>query len=190
VNAHLIADLETLGQRPGAVIVDVGLVVFSAGNPYIDGMRVRIDIQSSMDLGFEVDAATLVWWMEQNDAARHTVFSMKRSPTGNLSPNFLHVGLASRKIHDFIVGVNPAGVWSNGPSFDLSMLAVLFQRCGLDMPWNFRAERCFRTISAMYSEACPTEPRDGGVKHSAFDDALWEAARLVQFNEHDNNILG
>lgn len=185
MTTHLMIDLETLGTRPGAVVVEVGLVLFRAGCSCEESKLVRVDVQSCLDCGMKVDAATLWWWAEQCDEARRAVFSVV---PGDGRPAPVSVKLAAHQIHDAITGAGAAGVWANGASFDLPILAELFYRAHLDVPWDFRRERCYRTVNAMF----PDFPKltFGGVCHSSLDDAKYQAARLVQLNEKHPAILG
>jgi len=186
MNQHIMIDLETLGRRPGSVVVEVGMVGFTAGNPCEWARVFRIDIQSCLNHGMKVDADTLVWWMEQSDEARRTVFS---DSTGfDPRPLAVHLKTAAHDIHDLLSGFEGAFVWGNGAGFDLPILSELLHRAHVETPWHYPKERCYRTVNGLFPNVA-FFPRDG-VLHSALADARYQAARLVQLNELAPAILG
>jgi hypothetical protein len=188
MSQHLMIDLETLGTRPGAVVVEIGLVWFSAGDPCEHERVVRVDVQDALNHGLRVDAATLAWWMGQDDEARRALFNPDPLDTADHMNMPVSLRMAAHQVCDAISGMAPVGVWANGASFDLPILAEMLHRAHVPVPWDYRRERCFRTVNGLF----PTVPKlpHGGVRHSAVDDAKYQAARLVQLNELHPAILG
>ena len=65
-------------------------------------------------------------------------------------------------------------IWGNSSSFDNEILRAAYKYCCVDAPWNFREDRDFRTLRALYKEKVP-EPTFIGLRHHAKDDAIHEA---------------
>ena len=69
------------------------------------------------------------------------------------------------------------GVWGNGANFDNVILRNAYRNNQMLEPWNFRQDRCYRTINAEFGQNITTP--DIGVKHNALDDAIYQASRLI-----------
>ena len=76
-------------------------------------------------------------------------------------------------------------LYANSPSFDCNKLKSLFRDWGFDAPWDFRRERCLRTLAAnagIDQYSVPKVP--GFIKHHAYHDcrqelAIYKAARGI-----------
>ena len=67
--SHIMLDLETMGNGNRAAIIAIGAVAFnSSGVNQRFYQQVRLDM--SIDCGLEMDASTVLWWLQQSDAAR------------------------------------------------------------------------------------------------------------------------
>ena len=69
--SNLMLDIETLGTGPNSVILSIGAVEFDETG-VISKFYEAIDPESCTDWGLQIDARTVLWWMDQNDAARKT----------------------------------------------------------------------------------------------------------------------
>jgi hypothetical protein len=65
MTTHLMLDLETLGTRPGAVILAAAFVRFSDEAH----VTLNLNIPEQQALGLEIDPATHAWWNDQE--AKH-----------------------------------------------------------------------------------------------------------------------
>jgi exodeoxyribonuclease VIII len=159
-----MADLETLGNKPGSAIVALGAVKFGAAGIF-DEFYQRIDLQSCLDHGLTMDASTVLWWLKQPDGPR-----MEITRPGNR---------LCQVLHDFSewLGDPNAEIWGNGAAFDNTLLASAFQASGLPLPWKYSNDRCYRTLKALHPEI-PME-RDG-THHHALDDARSQALHLMR----------
>ena len=162
---HLMIDLETLDNRPSAVIRSIGAVWFGDGVLGAE-FYTRIDPQSCVDYGLSLGVSTIEWWLKQGDAARAEMCKPGKS---------LPDALAS--FSEFVcAGPEPAGVWGNGASFDNVILANAYDACRVRRPWKFWADRCYRTVKA----AAPSvEMKRDGTHHNALDDARDQARHLM-----------
>ena len=67
-------------------------------------------------------------------------------------------------------------VWSNGAGFDNVVLSSAFRRIGMEQPWPFRNDRCYRTMKAQHPEV---KMQRVGTHHNAVDDAESQARHLM-----------
>jgi 3'-5' exoribonuclease Rv2179c-like domain len=129
-------DLETLGTTPGCVILSIGAVAFDS-TAVFSTFEVLIDPRSCQRAGLTIDADTVMWWLGQEEAARAAFFQEPAIPLNVALEQFSFWMNASER---------PARLWSKGPSFDAAVLAAAYRAVRLDVPWDFRQERCVRTI--------------------------------------------
>jgi exodeoxyribonuclease VIII len=110
--------------------------------------------------GLKMDASTVMWWMKQSDQAR-AAFNEKG------------VSL-STALSDFMDWLDDkALVWGNGATFDNVILDNAYRATGLTKPWKYNADRCYRTLKALYPQV-PAGERSG-TYHNALDDAKHQA---------------
>ena len=163
-------DLETLGTRPGDAIISIGGVLFDRETKSIGpGFRANLDIEQVIAAGFGVTGGTLKFWFEQSDEAR------KGALENPMNVHSVLMGLA-----DFLTegegGVNKdIKVWGNGAAFDNVLLREMYQRLGLQEPWMFWNDRCFRTLKNECKYRKELEPEFAGERHNAFADAEHQA---------------
>lgn len=69
-------------------------------------------------------------------------------------------------------------VWGCGSDFDNVILASAYRRCGIDLPWMWWDNRCYRTMKNQFKN-CVAEPVRRGIKHNALDDAIHQASHLT-----------
>jgi hypothetical protein len=166
---HIMLDIETLGNGSNACIVSIGAVELFVGQDACIGktFEVVIDPEDSAQYG-EIDASTVVWWLQQRDEARQRTF-----PPHGTKP----LKLALILLGDFI-GNQVSGVWGNGCTFDNVILHNACKKIGLPPLWSFRLDRDLRTMTWL-SEMAGTKPAvpdtASTVAHAALDDALYQA---------------
>lgn len=167
---HVMADIEGLGTEPGSVITSIGAVFVSIKGVSKCSFYERIDIQSCMDVGLNVDAGTLMWWFKQPDAARLEL-TRKGRPIFDVLEDFTAF-LRYRDVR----------IWGNGASFDPVMLEEAYRACDMQAPWHYANARCHRTLVNTF----PTikKPAIVGTKHNALADAKAQAKHLVQLWRH------
>ena len=167
----VMVDLETMSTSHDAAIVAIGAVAFnvSTGKMCDTDFYCTVDLQSSIDTGGKVDGATVMWWLKQGDEARAALANSPRSlATALLGFNVF--------VNQFTVGREKARVWGNGATFDNVVLASAYRRCGLELPWSFRNDRCYRTMKALRPSVTV---ENVGVAHNALHDALYQASHLI-----------
>lgn len=163
-------DLETLDTEPGAAVLSIGGVLFDRETKSIGpGIHVRLDLNDQFMRGLTVSASTLRWWFEQSDDARREAMADQMNTASAL------MGLAEFLTHGE-GGVNKdMKVWGNGAGFDNPILVALYRRFGMEPPWKFWNDRCFRTLKNETKGARTVEPTFEGGRHNAFADAKHQA---------------
>jgi exodeoxyribonuclease VIII len=159
-----------MGIGSNAAIVSIGAVRFD--KEVIETFYQTISLESCASIGMDIDANAVVWWLKQACRPRLEIAladSEIRETLWNLS-NWM--------IKDFPGG--PSEVWGNGSDFDNVILENAFDRIGVEAPWKFYNNRCFRTMKNQF----PVEPpaREGDL-HNALDDAIHQAKHLIEI-EH------
>ena len=161
---RVMLDLETLGKKPGAVIVAIGAVKFGRGEIQSE-FYTRVDAESCERIGLTMDASTVIWWLGQSEPARNELLQPGESILVALS-------LFSRWIGD-----PHAEIWGNGPLFDNGILVEAYDRAQIPRPWQHWNDRCYRTLKALNPEF---GREDEGIAHHALHDAKNQARHLMK----------
>lgn len=156
-------DLETMGNSANAAITAIGAARFDDGK-ITDEFYTVIELASSVAAGLEMDASTVLWWMKQNDDARKQ-FEREGTP----------LKVALKEFAEWIG--EDAEIWGNGAAFDNAILSNAYRKCSMEQPWNFRNDRCYRTLKNLHPEI---EMQRTGISHRAVDDAKSQANHLMQ----------
>jgi hypothetical protein len=165
MSLEAMLDLETLGNGNNACILSIGAVLF---DPKGDGIHskfeVHVDPASCVAAGLQMDASTVMWWLDpERDAARNELTKHTRET----------LIAALGKTGAFLTGDRP--VWGNGATFDNVILRSAYKAAGMACPWMFWNDRCYRTIKSLYPGV---KLERVGVHHSAVDDAASQALHL------------
>jgi len=171
---HLMIDLETMGKRPNAPIIAIGAVLFDRTGIESEFYRI-VNLQSSVDAGAVIDASTVLWWMGQSDAARGEF-----TDGGSLLTDALMSFTAFIEARAGIDTLqNLDGVWGNGAAFDNVITSEAYLNCGLEVPWPFWVDRCYRTVKNIYPAVVMDRQ---GELHNALADARSQAEHLIAIN--------
>lgn len=165
---HCMLDLETLGTRPGCVILTLGAVKF---DPFTledpgPGLYIRPDADEQIARGREVQEDTLQWWMKQAEDVREEALGTE----GRVTVEEMY-----RQLNRFLVGVEC--IWAQGPVFDIAILENLYRQYGWPTPWQFWQIRDSRTLFGVHGD-----PRIKGKVglHNALEDCVSQAAAVQQ----------
>jgi hypothetical protein len=164
----IMVDLETMGTGPDAAIIAIGAVAFDTKGLSNDTFYEVVNLQSSVDLGGVIDSDTVLWWLQQLPEAREEF----------LKPG-IHISRALMRFSEWFEDRSGTNIWGNGAAFDNVILRSAYTRAGIEAPWKFYQDRCFRTIKAM-NPLVDTSSWAQGVAHNALSDALWQACYLVK----------
>jgi len=145
---HVMLDIETLGTRPGCAVVSIGAAFFTP-----EGVEVHkvfhelVDVASCIGVGLHMDAATIAWWTKQNTVVCRELFSPPRVPLASACRQFSEWALS----YAYNEPLDPEDVvvWSNGANFDAPILHAAFVAAGVEWPFKFYNELCYRTLRRM-----------------------------------------
>lgn len=190
----IMLDIETFGTGTNAAIVQIGAVAFNADGDNAElftnspevllgqgvGFRVNVDLAKSKHPGV-IDPSTVEWWLKQSDAARASVTSLTemRYELGSALNEF------SGWVQDVGHSMHDVRLWSNGPTFDETIIRAAFDRYGMTLPISFRGSRCCRTMNDLAMDmgwdprAALSEAAEGIVKHDGLGDSVYQARALV-----------
>lgn len=183
--SHIMVDLETLDTTPSAVVTSIGAVAFDPYSKELGDnfyLELTDDLAVQQERGRTISADTVVWWMRQGQAAQQ-LFAPR-------SGSAVRCSTASALTHftDFVRlnGGKDAKLWGNGADFDNVILGSLYKSFGVNKPWSYGNNRCFRTIKNL--KGAPGSPDRVGVHHNALDDAVTQALHLQKIMAHFNRI--
>lgn len=183
---HVMIDIETLGTRPGSVILSIGAVAFDPfngtaflGDASTDSFYTQVSPTSCQHHGLKIDPETEQWWHSQPHEARNAALgcflSVRRDPRGHQQfPPKLKDALAA--LDSWWRTVDGKYIWAHGPGFDLALLEAAYRAIGWREPWRYDAARCTRTI---YDLAGVKPDRSQGTHHHALDDAIAQAKAVI-----------
>ena len=165
----IMLDLETMGTGPNAAIVAIGAVAFDIQSGTIGDRFYRVvDLGTSVAMGGEIDADTVLWWMKQSDDAR-AMFTRDSVP--------LSLALTSFSFWMCAHGApDNVRVWGNGAAFDNVILSSAYRRSAYMQPWKHYNDRCYRTVKSLYPDV---KLERVGTHHNAVDDAESQARHLI-----------
>lgn len=172
---HVMIDVETLAtQSPVPVLLSLGAVKFT-GTEITDRFHVRIDAVDCERYGLEIEADTVLWWMD--DTRQQARTQLHEMPAADLFS----------ALDGFAMWVNltpepeRGSAWSCGSNFDLTKLKAIYQKVGaganvLEWPFPYNREECYRTLKNRFRDV-PFQRL--GVHHGALDDAESQAQHAI-----------
>lgn len=155
---NLMVDIESMGNESFSSILSIGALEFDletgkTGKEFY----VEVDLQSCIDLGLVINPSTVIWWMKQSGEARKFVTESKGLPILEALDMF----------SDFCTGEYE--VWGNSPRFDLGIIQNAYNKANLPIPWDFRKERCVRTLVSFNPEVRKNFKFEGVAHHALVD---------------------
>lgn len=169
MNEEVMIDLETLGTGNDAVILSLGAVKFDPHSMEMgEKFYVTIDPASCQRYGMKIDAKTVLWWMgaERSEARDFLI-----------NAELLDLAAALEGFRLWMNGDKP--VWGNGATFDNVILRNAFAAIGMECPWKFWNDRCYRTMKNVAPKMAVDTPIERiGTHHNALDDAVTQARHL------------
>jgi exodeoxyribonuclease VIII len=170
---HIMCDLETLGTGPNAAVLSVALIVIDAEDKSFRTVDSYYGKADKKTITGDIDTDTVMWWMEQDDAARAELLV-----EGDAKPEYK----LAHDVSEFLRDNSGAMLWGNGASFDNVILRSLLKRNSLEWPLPYGNDRCYRTLKAMFPQVA--KPEFQGTKHHAWYDAMNQVEHLYAILQH------
>jgi len=173
---NVMIDIETFGTGSQPVIIQIAAVQF---NPFtgetLQTINLPIEIQSSLDIGLNVDWSTLKFWFEQEaETIQSVIFAEDR----------IHIRQAFTLLKAFILSCNTTNphsnvqLWGKGPTFDLSKLSKVYELLDSPLPWKYWNEKCVRTIIG-FNKKSSKKIEFTGKPHDAIDDCIHQVKQVT-----------
>lgn len=139
---QVMLDLETLGVNHNAVFLSIGAVAFDTNTfEEVATFKTNILLESALNAGLKIEAATLRWWLTQRPEIMAKMFE---GETPDLSKALFQFG-------QFYSEVKAIGIWGNSAAFDIELIKDGFRACKMPIPWHYRDEFCYRTLYTLFS---------------------------------------
>lgn len=174
----IMLDLETLGTKPGSVILSIGACTFGTAL----GRRAfhdYLDLDSQVRRGMSIDPDTLMWWFKQSDQARAAQETPRDQPSAVLE-----------RFTDWCKEVTAANsatsfhIWGHGSNFDLPLIEELYRRYGLKWPWQYNKVRDTRTLFDLAGKKMGDFGTPNPLAHDALQDAIYQASETEKCREY------
>ena len=172
----LMIDTETAGLPHTGALLSIGACFFDLHTQTIGPTFNRtIHLASSVKHGGTMDPGTVLWWLRQDPKAQKGV-------AYNGEPIDLVLNDFSKWIaeHCRVEDVRP---WGNGASFDLTIVSGAYKRLGIDEPWAFWNQRCFRTVRNQHPSVAYEPGEKGDDAHNALVDAIFQAQHMFKIKQ-------
>lgn len=180
---HCVIDIETLGTGSRALMLEVGAVVFDPladslpeNPPITDIFYKSVDAKYEMNLGFEVDGDTIMWWLGQNEENRQRLIDAHTKKT------HVPTHMVLDQLANYLLTHRVKFVWGHGATFDPVIIAEHYRRMKRDVPFNFRDVRDTRTlysVAALTEDTWKTLMHNPKKHHPVFD--AWTHARAINY---------
>ncbi|NRA42467.1 MAG: 3'-5' exoribonuclease [Pseudomonadales bacterium] len=168
---ELMLDIETLGTNNNAVILSIGVTVFSVSenNPCADSFYCELPVQPQIDNGRTICASTLKWWQRQK-----TVCPIVHDDE-NEANNFAETVEKLVDLCEFIGTKYPGRkIWAHGTTFDIVRTESLLEDFGMKVPWSWWSVMDCRTVTNLI------DCRSKANNHNALDDAINQARWIIK----------
>lgn len=163
----VMLDLETLGKAAGCPILSIGACTFTPEQGPGDVFYEFLNIDDQAASGLKMNPETVLWWMNQSDAARQSLLGGQMKAT-----HPVHVLKAFAAWYTRVEGT---ALWGNGADFDLPILGALYDLHGIKRPWAYNAGRCMRTIFSLVGVKPGAFGSTNTLAHDALSDAIYQA---------------
>lgn len=171
---EIIIDLETLGTKPGAVVLTIGAAEFDrAKQEIVSTFYERIDLFDAFEAGMQLDPDTLQWWYSERVTQQARFEAFEAGPRGSVKE-------VLTSFANWLGDPANCLVWGKGPSFDCGILGAAYDLCDMTRPWMHYSERCLRTERDFHERRGVTwQWKENPLPHSALHDAVCEAAEVL-----------
>lgn len=134
----VMLDIETLGTKPGCVVVSIGAATFmpNRGREGIGSRFYRtLELEQQTERGLTIEGGTFQWWLGQSDEAFRSSFKCETAP--------VH---AFAEFAEWYKEEGGLVLWAQGQDFDPPILAAAMNNFMVSPPWKFYQQRDTRTF--------------------------------------------
>lgn len=167
---HIVPDIETLSTVPNSMILSIGAVAICNGKIIAEFYQ-NINPSFYENNGYEASESTLKWWNSPELAEAKK----------DLQDEQVIMVAALKLFGQWCKEVKGEQIWGYGSDFDVVILKNAFDKEGIKWPFDFWNHRCLRTLCDVLSIKVP---RDKGVHHNAFADAVNQGQTLIKCFEY------
>jgi len=167
---HVMIDIETLGRKPGSIILSIAAVEFDLNGNIGETFYEHLNISESAKKGFILDPNTLKFWLNQD------VEVFKEA----LKSSSMSISDVLMALRNFIRKNTGTYVWANSPSFDLALLESYYDAYEIPVPWFYTKEMDVRTISELQPEVRKKIKEEMGGLHLPIQDCLIQIKTVCQ----------
>ena len=169
MSTHVMVDIETWNLSPSKpLVLSIGAIKFDA-DTIIDRFHVGIDPVDSERYGLVPDAKTMLYWFKPSmDVARQELLDLPKIDLYSALDGFFAW-----------CGQTPVdergSLWGKGATFDNVRIKALADIVGLEYPFTYRQDECYRTMANRVPEV---KYRQIGTAHNGVADAESQAVHL------------
>lgn len=190
MNIDIQIDLESLDNKVGAVITQIGAAEFNRSTGKVGRTySTNIDAESCQKKGMTISASTVMWWLKQSKEAQSSLFSSQPRPIDEVLKEFKGWCAECRKeLTDKLI------FWCHA-SFDFPILMRAFELCDIEPFWGYRDYRDIRTVVDLADINLKNYRMEEGKAHNALNDALnqikytSEAINIIQEGIYMRSIM-
>lgn len=186
---HFMVDLETLGTKPDSVVASIGIVAFdlvdSDSPPDANLGTLHLVLTDDMDdqlrVGRVIYPDSVKFWMQQSALSRSIFYPNGPAPQesqGERVRTVTALGIVEDFINDHCSDGSQPCVWGNGAAFDNVILRSLYESYGIEPPWSYGKDYCYRTLKNL--GIGPRTAKHYGIAHNALDDAISQTVHLKE----------
>ncbi len=183
---NIVLDIETLGNFPGAVVIEIGAAAFVSKHgstclwpeEQMWTFSRAVNRKASQKLGFRTADDNWIWWKRNFRRTLQAILSDGESKPQTCHPR--HV------LNDFNAWIkqlprcNRTIFWGNGPEYDMSILQPYFDVLSVPLPWTYTQLASLRSLQALCPDfAAPDIVNE--MPHRAVSDAIREAKLIRRF---------
>ncbi len=158
----VMIDLETLGTKPGSVIRSIGAVFFEPLTGKLGPeFYANISFASCKRAGLSMDVDTVLWWTEQEQAARDALLA-----------NPISLDVVGAGFNFWWQQHGGQNVWARGTHFDCVLWEEAMRAANVHVPWQYNNVYDTRTVDTLRDHlgGVATLIEREGVAHNALDD--------------------
>lgn len=172
---HIMLDLETMGTRPSAPVLQIGMVAWDSATGEAKEARWNILLASACAEGAIMEARTTLWWLgAAGPSAQEAILQAQTKA----SPVSVALDGVDRFVEQCASLRTDLFVWGNSAMLDNALLEETYRRMGREPPWGFRSNMCYRTLKNCFPGIkAPPAPADA-VYHDALHDARYQMEHL------------